>query len=794
MSFQDKDEKLIKSIEFNRYSQVQQQYFIQAITSVLYKPEYNTVVSREYANEKNQDIQVQAYAKLSGVDWTYYVKHVEILIGRNINLDGNSQKKDDDQNSTSSITIDLGPSKVVSRKHASISFNMQTGNWEFSVLGRNGAKVNFQKLSINSPPYALYSGSIVEIGGTQMIFILPDRTPYISKRCIEKFLPQLVEKYGELFNSKDRSKVNDDHILLTDVIKDSAISSTEFENLSTPSDKEGSKSKSPPLRQQKQQQQQQQQQQIITFKMYGSENSKLASNKVYKKSIQGNRLKSNQGNILSAPSMPIPIKSSGGGDNKIKHRFVDSHGYETRIENSISSEFPQTIDFASDLSNDENKNIKPAHSYATLITQAILSSGDGQISLSDIYSHISTNYAYYRHANTSWQNSIRHNLSLNKAFEKVPRAANEPGKGMKWRISKDYEEEFLKKWQSGRNSKLIRKGTSVARQLQIHMSKYNKLPSQEVKKENSSIIMKTNSPSDKSAASKLLLQADRIDPNLSETSQTQTPYERINVPRIIANDDANTLLSFKNNSNNFSKPQMDSAMTTPGGGLGQSTSKENLFVFNSNIMNINLPKPVIKIPKHGSAVHNIPFHTNLPTLSPTNDDMTRSPARGFQISAVEAYTPERGSGNYNNSPRHLPLTSTNRNLSKSRRSSPKGINFHSTDKFELAKLTPNNNSKNSFLFFGSNKSQRILSSPSVWNLVQLTSGHDVQGLTQDIEKNKMEETKKKLPQNDSDDGCGLPDFASSPLKRQSKLNVPKLKTSEALIIDPENSEILLPSK
>lgn len=112
-----------------------------------------------------------------------------------------------------------------------------------------------------------------------------------------------------------------------------------------------------------------------------------------------------------------------------------------------------------------------------MITQAILSTGEGVISLADIYKYISSNYSYYRYAKTGWQNSIRHNLSLNKAFEKVPRRPNEPGKGMKWRISKDYQEEFLQKWNSGNGNK-IRRGSSVSRQLQLHMSKFNRLPTQ----------------------------------------------------------------------------------------------------------------------------------------------------------------------------------------------------------------------------------------------------------------------------------------------------------------------------
>lgn len=42
-----------------------------------------------------------------------------------------------------------------------------------------------------------------------------------------------------------------------------------------------------------------------------------------------------------------------------------------------------------------------------------------------------------------WQNSIRHNLSLNRYFIKVPRSQEEPGKGSFWRIEQGCESKLI---------------------------------------------------------------------------------------------------------------------------------------------------------------------------------------------------------------------------------------------------------------------------------------------------------------------------------------------------------------
>ncbi|XP_072415153.1 forkhead box protein J1-A-like [Chiloscyllium punctatum] len=86
---------------------------------------------------------------------------------------------------------------------------------------------------------------------------------------------------------------------------------------------------------------------------------------------------------------------------------------------------------------------KPPYSYATLICLAMKSSDQSKVTLSTIYSWIKHNFCYYRHAEPSWQNSIRHNLSLNKCFQKVPRGKDEPGKGGFWKINAQFEEQLV---------------------------------------------------------------------------------------------------------------------------------------------------------------------------------------------------------------------------------------------------------------------------------------------------------------------------------------------------------------
>ena len=67
---------------------------------------------------------------------------------------------------------------------------------------------------------------------------------------------------------------------------------------------------------------------------------------------------------------------------------------------------------------------RPSESLKVLIAHAMAERSDRSMMVGEIYQRIKDKHAFYRsQAEASWQSSIRHCLTINKCFVKVPKAA-----------------------------------------------------------------------------------------------------------------------------------------------------------------------------------------------------------------------------------------------------------------------------------------------------------------------------------------------------------------------------------
>ncbi|KAJ5105838.1 hypothetical protein NUU61_003185 [Penicillium alfredii] len=354
------------------------QDLVDLVISYLNAPREEQRVARDHSNIKtgNKESIVQAYAKIAGRSWTYYVKTQHVNIGR----EPDREQKSNEQSSPVSIAaralpdvhVDLGPSKFVSRLHAEIFYDGEdTPSWHIRVNGRNGVRLN-NTIIKRGTDAILSCGDIIQVADSQMMFVTPGDEPNIH--------PNFIQRAQRIANGE----LPDPNSSTWDASQHAHPPTSQATEPARPSSSGGPSLAPAPQ-------------------------------------------------FLKRQVTPPPRSPDTIGARTAKQSPLYNRG--------MMMESTEDIDYSKDAA----KDLKPPYSYATLIAQAIFSSEEEKLTLNSIYNWIMERYAFYRHSQSGWQNSIRHNLSLNKAFQKVPRRTDEPGKGMKWQIAPEYREEYRKK-------------------------------------------------------------------------------------------------------------------------------------------------------------------------------------------------------------------------------------------------------------------------------------------------------------------------------------------------------------
>lgn len=364
--------------------------------------------------------------------------------------------------------------KSISRRHIKIVFNFEQHLFQVEIMGRNGVFID-DHWHPTKDVVPLVNGSMIQIGGVSMRFVLPEVPPGETGADMSLDMgddPLSAERVGLDMADSDDDESEDEE---EDEDKSSSTSKIKEEEGEEPelsrTRRKGKKSVDVPVpvptkrkgpgRPPKNGIISKREQALLARQAKEEAKAKAegktvaVKGKVSKEAKESKESKKETNSIQpNGKRKYVKRKRAGGTEDPQTVRESTEHTESVLLEQAAlppkpaKEKKPAKPPRSPSPVYDESKMTpeqlaKPQSSYVVLIHDALSNSKTGQMSLPQIYRAIERAYPYYklRVQTQGWQSSVRHNLSQHPAFRKIER----DGKGWMWGLVPEVSIEKEKK-------------------------------------------------------------------------------------------------------------------------------------------------------------------------------------------------------------------------------------------------------------------------------------------------------------------------------------------------------------